>query len=175
MYLNICIDSNAMTYLVEAMTEVRQPVGNVAGEKIALLRIYLHHDGTLYISPTVRAEYEKMQEGVQKHHHHNADKVVLGDTLFADQTNINSRTDEYFALHQEINDCRILAESELGGADVLLTYDMTFLKRLKGKTHKIELFTPSEFWSKLQIPRGSRPAKSPALGNPLAKATWWVW
>lgn len=164
-----------MTYLVKAMSEVCQPVGDVAEEKIALLRIYLYRDDTLYISPTVRAEYEKIQEEARKHYHHNADEVVLGNTLDADQTRIDSRADEYFALHPKRNDCRILAESELGGADILLTYDTDFLKRLKGKAHKVKLFTPSELWSQLQIPKGTSPAKSPAPSNPLAKESWWVW
>lgn len=49
----ISLDSNSLTYLVEAMTNGGEPVGEAADEKIAMLRIYFYRNDTLYHSVTV--------------------------------------------------------------------------------------------------------------------------
>ena len=171
----VAIDSNAMTYLVDAMTAGCRPSGELAREKIALLRNYLYRDDILYISATVAAEYKRIKEERLRHYHQELADILLGEIVEMDPSEIKSRTAEYSAFHSRHNDCRILAESELGGASVLLTYDRDFMKRLRSRTRLIELLSPSEFWVQLNIPRGARPAKSPSPSNPLAKKLWWVW
>jgi predicted nucleic acid-binding protein len=171
----VCVDSNAMTYLVEAMSDGACPVGSVAAEKIALLRIYLYREDILYLSPTVKSEYQNIRDNLRRFHHEQMADILLDDITRVDSTAIEARKTEYLASHDKEKDCRILAECELGGGNVLLTYDQKFLRRLQGKTRNISLSAPSEFWAKLAIPKGVRPSKILHSSNPLSKQTWWVW
>jgi len=171
----VCVDSNALTYLVEAMTNGGCPTGDVAAEKIALLRIYLYRNDVLYLSQTVELEYQRIKDETRKLYHKQIADILLGEIQPVDSNAIKARTTDYLAHHGKQEDCRVLSECELGGGDVLLTYDQDFLKRLRGKTQRIELCAPSEFWSSLAIPKGTRPVTSPHPSNPLSKEVWWVW
>jgi predicted nucleic acid-binding protein len=171
----VCVDSNAMTYLVEAMTNGGCPAGDVAAEKIALLRIYLYRNDILYLSKTVELEYLRIKNETRKLHHKQIADVLLGEIPPVDSSAVETRAAEYLVHHGKQEDCRVLSECELGGGDVLLTYDQDFLKRLRGKTKKIKLYAPSEYWSALGIPQGTRPVTSPHPTNPLSREVWWVW
>ena len=167
----VCIDSNAMTYLVEAMTKGGRPVGSEAEEKVALLRLYLYRNQILYITPTVRSEYEKMKEGAKKRFHTEIDGILLDEIVVSDQQAVDARASEY----NKDNDCHILAEAEIGDAEVLLTYDQPMLKRLRNNTKTIKLCSPTEYWRQINIPLGSRPVTRPSDSNPLARESWWIW
>lgn len=174
----ICIDSNAMSYLVDAMTQGCKPTGNVADEKIALLRTYLYRNDILYISPTVKEEYEKIKSDVNRRNHQGIADILLGDIPASVPTIIESRILEYSKHHsgeKNKKDCKILAEAELGGSQILLTYDKIFLINLRGKTRGIKMSTPSEYWNNIGIPKGSRPVRAPYSTNPLSRETWWIW
>lgn len=169
-----------MTYLVEAMSQVSKPTGDVADEKIALLRIYLYREDILYISATVREEFEKIKNEMidKRRNHQEAATVLLGDIRASDLELVESRMLEYNNHHsgeKNKKDCRILAEAELGGAQILLTYDDDFLKRLRDKTHSIKMLEPSKCWHGLGIPHGSSLIKGPRTTNPLSRETWWRW
>ncbi len=47
--------------------------------------------------------------------------------------------------HDEVRDCRILAEAELGGLAVLLTFDRTFWNRLRNRLARVRVRYPSEY------------------------------
>ncbi len=171
----VCVDSNAMTYLVEAMTNGGCPTGDVADEKIALLRIYLYRSDVLYLSKTVELEYQRIKDEKRKLNHKQIADVLLGEIPSVDSNAIEARATEYLVHHGKQEDCRVLSECELGGGDALLAYDQDFLKRLRGMTKSIKLYAPSEYWSRLGIPQGTRPVTCPHPSNPLSKEAWWVW
>ena len=174
----VCIDSNCLTYLVDAMALGGRPTGNEAEEKIALLRIYFYRNDTLYVSPTVKAEYEKMTNKVKRQNHRGIADILLGDIQSLDPHVLESQALEYAKYHNgERNkiDCRILAETELGGGNILLTYDKDFLRRLRNRTHSIRMLMPSEFWSGLSYTKGIKPVTSPHPTSPLAAEAWWAW
>lgn len=174
----VCIDSNAVTYLLEAMATGKQPIDNLAAEKISLLRTYLYRDGTFCISPTVRAEYSKIRDDVRRKYHTDLGDFLLDDTVKPDSRVLEIRTSELARFHRgrrKLNDCRIVAEAELGGCKCLLTFDESLLKNLKCHTRGINLSTPSAFWSSLKVPQGSSPVKCPRPTNPLSKESWWIW
>jgi len=171
----VCIDSNALTYLAEAMTNGGCPTGDVAAEKLALLRIYFYRSDVLYLSQTVDLEYQRIKDETRKLYHKQIVDILLREIQPVDCNAIEAKTAEYLAHHRKQEDCRVLSECELGGGVVLLTYDQDFLKKLRGRTQKIELCTPSEFWSRLAIPKGTRPVTSPHPSNPLSKEVWWAW
>lgn len=172
----VCLDSNALTYLYDSMTsKAHCPVDQLAIEKIAMLRIYLYFHTILHYSPTAKLEYQRIKTERKRVIHEQIANALLREIPPAESCMIEARTNEYFCLHRKINDCRLLSECELGGGKVLLTYDNDLLKRLRGKTQMIEISPPSEFWARLEIPKGSSPPRTPSSSNPLSKETWWVW
>lgn len=174
----VSIDSNALSYLVDVMMNGKKPFGNEAEEKMALLRAYLYRDDILYLPPTVRAEYEKIKDEKKRRAHQEITDILLGDCLESDHSLVKTRTTEYNKFHSGKNDekdCKILAEAEIGGCDLILTYDQRFYKKLHNKTHNIKMIKPTDFWASLRIPKNSRLAREPHSTNPLSKETWWIW
>lgn len=174
----VSIDSNALSYLVDAMMNGKKPVGKEADEKIAMLRAYLYRDDILYVSPTVRVEYEKIKDDKKRRDHHEITEILLGDIFISDHSLIRIRTKEYNKFHsgkKNEKDCKILAESEIGGCNLILTYDQSFYNKLHGKTHGIKMMKPSDYWVSLGIPKDSIPVTVPHPTNPLSKETWWIW
>ncbi len=54
------IDSNALTYLLDAMDEtygLRIDPAAIAPERLAMIRCFFYADCSFWVSPTVRAEY----------------------------------------------------------------------------------------------------------------------
>lgn len=174
----VAIDSMCLSYLVDAMASGKQPTGDLSDQKISLLRIYLYRNEILYLTPTVESEYKKIRDEIKKETHESISMILLGDVLKANLTLLDSKICQYSKFHsgkKNRDDCKILAEAELGVCKYLLTYDSDFLKRLKDKTHGITMTTPSEFWNLLNIPRGSAPIRAPHPTNPLSNQTWWIW
>jgi predicted nucleic acid-binding protein len=116
-----------------------------------------------------------MNESEKKKYHKEIDDILLDDLFVGDQSAVDARASEYFSIHRKDNDCHILAEAEIGDAEVLLTYDQRMLKRLRNKTKSINLLSPTEYWAQLNVPVGSRPYTSPSESNPLTKESWWLW
>lgn len=173
----VAIDSNCLTYIVDAMYSLERPVDNLSDQKIALLRTYLYRD-ILCISATVQSEYRNIKDAFDKERHEAISSIVLGDVPEFDPNVIDDRFYFYTEFHKGKKnkmDCRILAESELGGCGYLLTYDFNYLSRLKEKTKTISMTTPVEFWSLLNVPKGTNPVRTPSTTNPLSNQTWWIW
>lgn len=153
----VCIDSNCLSYIIDAMTRGEKPDGDLADEKLALLRAYLYLVEPLCVTPTVRAENEGIEnEGIEdeqnRQNHQRMVDILLREVMAAEADEVELRSCEYAKLHRgkkKVIDCQILAEAELGGCEFFLTYDKRFLKNLRGRTHNIEMMTPSEFWERL--------------------------
>jgi predicted nucleic acid-binding protein len=174
----VAIDSNCFTYLVEAMYASQKPTDNLANQKISLLRLHFYRKDILYISATVLNEYERITDKQKKEKHHQTSAVQLGEVSESDPKNIEKRFEYYRNSHsgeKEKKDCRILAESELGGCQYLLTYDQRFLNHLKSKTKTIKMITPFEYWNLLNVIKGVNPERIPTNSNPLSKQEWWRW
>lgn len=175
----VAIDSNCLSYLVDKIHFGHKPIGNQADKKIALLRIYLYRRETFRVPPAVESEYKRISNIEYKKLHNDTHSFLLEDVfLSCDPEVLGSRLQEYSVIHpgrKERTDCQIVAEAELGGCDYLLTYDYNLLSHLKGRTHRIGLKTPTEFWNALDIPHGMNPTYAPQSTNPLSKQTWWVW
>ena len=68
----VALDSNAMTYFIEAMNCVSvPPAGDQAEAKIALARIffYLPHESCFRFTPTVELEYLRIRDKMKKDDH----------------------------------------------------------------------------------------------------------
>jgi hypothetical protein len=71
-------------------------------------------------------------------------------------------------------DCQLVAEAEIVDASTLLSYEKKMIRNLRPRT-TVDLLLPTEYWRRLDIPRGTPPKWTPAPSNPLAAAAFWRW
>lgn len=172
--VHVGLDSQCLSYLIEAMSVTAAPTGNLAPEKLALFRCFLYRPGGLHITPTVTAEWERIGNPDRLALHRSYSETLFGQTQPISQSQIDTRTLELQKFHLDADDCRILAEAEDASLSVLLTFDSRFIKHLQSHT-TIALTRPADFWVSLSIPHGSSPNIKPRLENPLSREEWWRW
>lgn len=170
---HVGLDSQCYTYLIDAMAGVDEPTDALAEQHVALFRTLLYRDGCLFISPTVVTEYERIRDGVRVAFHEEW-TTLFGETQPINPARIDARSREFLALHNDPDDCRILAEAEDAGLAVLLSFDSKFVSHLAGAS-AVVLLRPVDYWLSLKIPKGARPSTTPRFDNPMALQTWWRW
>lgn len=169
------IDAQCASYLIDAMTGITAPSGNLAYEKMALLRSYLYIDTTLWVTPTVRSECQRIRDQQRRELHDSFISVLFGEWPITDAAAVQSRAQALERDHSGKADCRIFAEAEQVGMRWFLSYDEKFTSRLRGKSSTLCLLKPSEYWVRLAIPSGAAPRKAPHATNPLSREAWWRW
>jgi hypothetical protein len=170
----IGLDSQCLSYLIDAVQGSSVPSGDLAAGKIALFRTYLYTEGTLFVTPHVIEECAKIRNEAIRKLHESYINDLFDEWQLNSLANVDARTHVLSAHHSGLSDCRILAEAEDVGFSVLLTYDADFIRHLHGKG-KVDLISPSEFWAELKIPAGAKPYKIPHQINPLSTQDWWRW
>jgi predicted nucleic acid-binding protein len=177
--LNIGIESNTLTLLIEAVDPEYDPSADslqLAEEKKAILRAFLYKGIAYYVGPTVEAEYKKIKDNVKYQAHVSfCNALLLEGPWHLDSSSIKQRAQTLSDYHSGQKDCYILAEAEEMHLDVLLTNDKDFLKHLGHVSKSITVVRPSQFWASLGVPKGTAPAWWPADSNPLLQKTWWHW
>ena len=170
----IGIDTHCLSYIIDAFFSVDAPIDSLAAERIALARLFFYLPGTLWVTPTVTSECARIRNVERAKLHESFIAVLFGEPPLHDRAWVDLRTQELSRIHNHEADCRILSEAESLGFRALLTLDSKFRKRLAPYT-AVQLAGPIEYWEGLAIPRGVRPDKSPAQGNPLSEQGWWRW
>lgn len=171
----IAIDSNALTYLIDANQEKYDPAADVylGKERLAMIRALIYSDHLLWVGPTVEAEYKNIPNPGRREDHRRIAQYVLEDQpLRVDPAVLETRVRELNGGHPGEADCRIVAEAEFAGLDTLLSCDADMLGAFKSLS-EVKVLKPSEFWESLAIPSGSTPMRSPAPGHPLFGKNWW--
>ena len=171
----IGIDSQCLSYLIDAIQGINEPFDNIAPEKIALFRIYLYRSGTFFVTPTVIEECAAIRNKARKELHDMFIGVLFDDAHVRNREKIAIRTIELGQYHSGTNDCRILAEAEDSELIVLISYDNNFLNRLGKVSQSVKLYRPTEYWTELNIEKGCKPDKMPSRSNPIAQQKWWEW
>jgi hypothetical protein len=173
---NICIDSNTITYLFQAVDNYN-PLNdndtNLRNERVAMIRIRFYIGGKLRILPSVRYELNKIPD-IDKWLHH----ITIANWLDTRQYNINNqnilhRIIYFRQFHNKDLDCQILAEAEATKMNILLSYDNDFKKRLDQKANGVSIISPSDFFSSFNFQPCTPPKLRPDSSNPLSKKTWW--
>jgi predicted nucleic-acid-binding protein len=172
--MKVTMDSQCFTYICEAINGVSKPEDSLAAEKIALFRSYLYLPDTLYVSPTVIQEFQNIRDA-EKRRKHEECLVLFSEVFIENRELVEKFTKNYSKYHSGLRDCAILAEAEVSEFDFLLSYDSKFLKNLSKHCNLVNLVSPSEFWSKLNIQKGIQPDKIPHHTNPLGVESWWLW
>lgn len=168
----VALDSNCLSYIIDALTGVEQPKDALAAQKVALVRLWMYKPGTLWTLPTVKKEFERISDPVRRANHLSWTSVHFGVYPLTDPAGVDRRAASLRELHADDDDRHVLAEAEDIGAKVLLTFDTAFIDHL-GAQAKLQLVRPAEFWTALAIPAGTKPSKIPWPDNPLASQTWW--
>jgi len=172
---SVGLDTQCLTYLIDAMQAVEEPTDTLAEERKALIRIFFYTPGTFYVSETVLDEVARIRGTDRRALHDNYVLVLFNDPPIVDQVTVNVRVEHLLGVHPHKNDCRILAEAEDLGLNVLLSYDRRFLSRLGKYSNSVDLCEPSRYWRSLDICRGAKPKWAPHPKNPLSKQDWWKW
>jgi len=171
----IAIDSNALTYLIEANQEDYDPAIDIhlGKQRIAMIRTLFYSDRLLWVGPTVEAEYRNIPDPIKREAHRRIAQYVLEDQpLRVDRDTLEARVRELTSSHRGEADCRVVAETEFAGLDTLLSCDERMLGAFTGVS-QVSIRQPCDFWESLRIPSRSTPLRCPAPGHPLFGKNWW--
>jgi len=174
----IALDSNAMTYWIDAMSSVQGPPSDpCSDEKLALARIFfwIPQECCFHYTPAIEAEYQAINDQAKRDNHLSWALVMISPVRpLPDPAVVDQRASELLQYHKGEQDCRIVAECELTEIVTLLTCDGDLLKNLGDKT-SIQIRRPSEYWQQRGVPRGTRSTLAPHETNPLSRCSWWHW
>jgi len=173
------LDSDALTFLVEAMSGDYDPANDPSGtavERVAMFRIFLHADHPLCLTPTVQRQYDAISCGKRHRAHWDVHQFHLCDAAGEVPSGPDqARVSHFRSLHSGSDDCIIAAEGEAADLTLLLSRDADFARRLNPALRGLKIERPSAYWNRLAIPMGARPRCEPAAGNPVLLAAWWKW
>ena len=174
--MKIAIDSNALTYLINAMVPDYDPLNDMPlnkEERQAMLRIYLYQGIPFYILPQVMNEYDAISIYDWRNLHKSTVGTLLIEFRITNQKHeIDKRRNEFLKYHNKYKDCQLTAEAERAGMDLLLTKDIGLKKNLSGIA-TIRIMYTSEYWASLNLQSNIKPQLAPAESNPLFGKTWW--
>ena len=144
----VAVDSHIATYFVRAERDSRPQSNDLEREYKAVYEIALTYG--FWLLPKVEEELQKIPNAADRLQHDQSLIQLFRITNLRESSQIESRTKELLNWHNDENDCRILAEAEALEANILLTFDGDFQKRLNPHA-RIKLVKPSQ----LKIPAGT--------------------
>ena len=173
---HLAVDSNTLTYLLDAVQPGYDPQCDASGlgpEKTAMVRLFLFAECLFWVSPTVKAEYRQIPGTAWREAHERWASLLLHDQdLDVSKAALEARARELLVFHPSRNDCRVVAEAEHAGCSELLSCDEAMLSRLAGAAD-LRIMRPSELFDELGIGPGAEPRVLPAASNPLLLESWW--
>lgn len=173
----VTLDSNTMTYLAQVFHPDYDPESDSSGlrdDRIALFRLYLYLDNIPWIVPAIEQEYQQIKEQQRLQSHTHLAYAYLNEAPeLPDIPEVEERVKELLVRHPGEQDCRVVAQTEALGANVLLSCDNDLLRHLSSVA-RISLERPTTYWNQLAVPRGKRPRLEPKLGS-AEKTVWWKW
>ncbi|AEI68315.1 hypothetical protein [Corallococcus macrosporus] len=168
------LDSQCFSYLLDVLDERVDLAEDILEVGRTLVRCWLYRDKYL-LTQKVVDEYRAIRKAERLELHASFNRVHFFQEPVRNQSRVEARFLELKPFHSGLSDCRILAEAEDSGFDVLLMYDKDFCGRLASRAQGVALMKPADYWASLAIPRGTQPKSMPTWDNPLSKETWWRW
>ena len=176
--MNIAFDSSDLILFIDASRGGCQFSSHACVREAANATFRLFLYCRPFIVRTVMAETERVIENDAKLRAHRSSLLPMLAQCPPDDDQIweiEKRAAELERFHAgQIHDCRILAEVEVCGVTVLVTFDTNLQKRLSPHT-TVRIQTPVQCWQSLAILPGTEPKWSPAPGHPLTSEDWWRW
>jgi hypothetical protein len=168
------LDTNCLSFIIDALEGIGEPKDGLAEQKVALVRLFLYTPGTLWTLPTVKREFARIPDPTRRAAHESWTSVLFGERQLNNPGAVKRRADGLAAIHSDEDDRMVLAEAEDVGFATLLSYDLTFVRRLAPHA-RLNLTTPVACWQVLAPPQRASPCNLPRYDNPLAAQTWWRW
>jgi len=174
---HVGLDSQCLSYLLDSIADISEPTGQLADEKVALLRSWFYKPGAFafILTETVISEVARIRNVERREFHESFIRTLFLNYPVRDLTTVQARTAQLAVYHSGLSDCRILAEAEELELNVVLTYDHDFWNRLSTVSATTKLMKPSSYWASLGIPKGAKPVTVPHHTNPLNEQPWWRW
>jgi len=172
---HVGLDSQCLSYLLDAIAGISEPTGLLAAEKKALLHSWFYKPGTFVLTETVIAEVSRIRNTNRREFHESFIRTLFLEYPVRDLATVQARAEQFEVSHPNPGDCRILAEAEELRLDFLLTYDHKFWERLSSVSSTTRLLKPWDFWISRGIPKGAKPVTVPHPTNPLSVQSWWRW
>jgi len=175
----VALDANAFTYIIQGLSASGDgPQGNLAAEKIALVRAFLYRpEGFCFVlPPTVIRQCERISDPLwrETHERWHVHFGVLHPP--PDPDLVESKAAGYGPSEKDYEDCKIRAECELTPwVSDLITRDTRLLEKQHLAPGRVRLWAPVAFWEYLDIPRAYPPSVLPGSDHPLSRTNWWVW
>src|SRR3989442_13687000 len=150
MAIYAAVDSNALTYLVNAIGvegyDPAQDNSGLADERVAMARLFMYGDCKLWVPPVVRTETADIPAGELRDAQNRMTWYQLLDhDSGVSETVIDRRVNELLRHHAGANDCRVVAETETMELGYLVTRDDKLNRRLQAHT-RVRIVRPTELW-----------------------------
>lgn len=174
--LMVALDSNSLTYLIDALEYINRPTGPLVEDKVALARsyFYLPECSPFHLSPTVFTEYGRIaDEGRLAMHESWTSSHFCPIVPRPDPATVEEQAGRLLSHHSDVDDCRVVAECQLSAIRLLVTRDGNLRKRLGPHSGSVKLLSPREFWTLLDVKPGTAPRMLPTMENPLISTSWW--
>jgi hypothetical protein len=172
---HVGLDSQCLSYLLDAIAGISEPTDLLAEEKKALLRSWFYKPGTFVLTETVISEVSRIRNIDRREFHESFISTLFLDYPVRDLAAVQARAAQFETYHPNPGDCRILAEADELKLDFVLTYDHKFWKRLSNVSGTTKLMKPLAYWTSRGIPKGAKPVTVPHHTNPLSVQSWWRW
>ena len=177
--MRVALDSNGLTYFLQANRGGDDPDGNpdaeLANQRKALLLLWLYTDNPVIV-PTVARENQGIRDDEKRREHHRWTELHLHEVIekWLDADQITARATELEAFHRKPSDCRIVAECEGVKSvtiDALATFDRTLLRKLRERS-RVPIATPDECWRRAAVAPGTTPQVTLKPEHPLFGVPW---
>ena len=169
------VDSNCLSFIIDAFEGIERPTDDLAEQKIALAWIFFYTGQTFFTTPIVKGECDRISDPGRRAKHQSWMLTPFGTLPVRVHPDDITRRAKYFQqFHGKERDCRILAEAEATRLAILLSFDFDFVDRLAGQSN-VMLMKPLDCWRLFDIPKGSPPKTVPHPTNPLVAHDWWRW
>lgn len=171
----IALDSNCVSYLIDACNGTIDAAAKHAAEGVALIRIWYYLSQRYYISERVLLECGHIRDEPRREIHEALSLPTYFGVAMKNSASVQKRADDLLRSHPKVADCLVLAEAEDMEADTLLCCDNDFINRLSSTSEKVRIMRPTEYWREASLPKGAIPKVVPHTSNPLHFNTFWRW
>lgn len=171
--MNVGLDSNCASYVIDTFNAVVEPVGDLAIEKKALFQSFVYVVKTFWVTPSVREECTAISDAARRLNHESFFSSLFPTVHLTNPAQVIALACAFESLHPKVRDCRILAEAVASELDVFISFDGRFVRHLFRAARPLQLMRPSEFWQRFGVSRGATPINVPATTNPLREQSWW--
>ena len=171
----VAIDANCVTYLVEALEAIREPTDALAPQRKALTWLLFRGNPALCTVPANEDEVAAIKDRAKKQQHLSWLSVAFPTCVSLDSDAIAAQTCAYLTAHNELKDCRAVAEASSAGCVAYLTNDARLISHLVAYARPLKICRPSEYWANLAVPKGFPPKWAPDALSPLAEQPWIRW